>query len=175
MANRRGRPKKILVDDKAEEDFDFALSQESEEQRTSALLEAVQKQYTADLEKKRARREKAFLDRAEKELNKETAETAKIVQDAMNELEELYSKFLLDYAAKEDKIRKLWSYIQKEEENLINLLEKRAKEDQEVVQKASVGQLSGLSKIRIACNASQMAIDRFRNPGQETLNRKNRS
>ncbi|KIM40944.1 hypothetical protein M413DRAFT_11219 [Hebeloma cylindrosporum] len=122
------------------------------------------------MEKKKAQQEKKFLEVAQKQLNLEVAASAKDVRDSTKAADDVYHKFLNDYAACEDRIHKKWVQLQKEQENLMKMVEARYKKDQDVIKDASALHITGLSKTRTACKEYQAVIDRLIFRAQEEDN-----
>ncbi|KAF9564135.1 hypothetical protein CPC08DRAFT_705482 [Agrocybe pediades] len=113
------------------------------------------------MKKKRSQKEQKFLQDAEKELKEANARTAQEIQDAVNEIEQVYKTFLLEYAACEDNIRKKWEEIQQEQEKLTKAVKERLRRDEEAVKVASSMHVEGLTKTKRSLKAFQETIDQL--------------
>ncbi|KAJ7910284.1 hypothetical protein B0H13DRAFT_2329552 [Mycena leptocephala] len=120
MAQRRTLSKPRKAESAAPvEEFDFLASQQSTGSDDHALQLAVAQQLMASKEKKRKELEKKFFQAAKNKLSSEISAAADEVKCAVDATENVYAKFILDYAASEDAIRALWMEIKKEEQTLV--------------------------------------------------------
>ncbi|PPQ95291.1 hypothetical protein CVT26_014865 [Gymnopilus dilepis] len=129
MVNSRFPPAKFRDAQGSGEELDIPLSQESvgDEDNRQEIAKMIEKLYADNLEKKRAQREKKILEYTGHQLNYEASQnsnfsleaSAKVVQDALQEIERLYEAFLTGYAACEDRIRKKWGELHDAEIELL--------------------------------------------------------
>ncbi|KDQ20125.1 hypothetical protein BOTBODRAFT_27536 [Botryobasidium botryosum FD-172 SS1] len=86
----------------------------------AALLMKMQ----ASSSKKQSKKEAAFLQFAKRDLDASTTSGCKEILVALDQIDARYQTFQLDYATREDKIRKIWIEIAKEHDNF-RALERR--------------------------------------------------
>ncbi|KAF9046296.1 hypothetical protein BJ165DRAFT_1141781 [Panaeolus papilionaceus] len=182
MVQERNRPraKRVKIEESSESEADYqsdvevddeAESQELISSQLSSLsggnskeidenvLALLQKQ----LSKKREEKQKKLLSSIEKHLLQENVKTAKEIDEIIHKVNELHTKFLLDYAACEDRIRKKWAKIYKEEEALEKFIRDRKKGEGEKYDVAWEEQVAGLSKMRTAYKAFQDIVKELAN------------
>ncbi|KAJ7058300.1 hypothetical protein C8F01DRAFT_1147802 [Mycena amicta] len=118
MAHRRGSNTTSTRLRKTEsigggDDFDFlAASQGSTGSDDHGLQLAVAQQLMASKEKKRKEKERKFLQAAKNKVTADlTVGVPEMTLSSFADSEELYTKFISDYAASEDAIRVLWHEI----------------------------------------------------------------
>ncbi|KAF8886240.1 hypothetical protein CPB84DRAFT_1548676 [Gymnopilus junonius] len=162
MVNRGAILQKSLPAEDSDDEFELPGSQESNgDSSRQEIAKMLEKLYSENLEKKKAQREKKILEYAETQLNDELKASAKVVEDAMNEIESLYETFLMEYAACEDRIRQKWTQLYEAETELLRFGEERQKEDNERFNAASKSHDNGLSKMKGSCKLFHETINRF--------------
>ncbi|PPR07773.1 hypothetical protein CVT24_003723 [Panaeolus cyanescens] len=107
---------------------------------------------------KRDEKQKKLLSTIEKHLQQENAQTAAAINEIMQTVNELHTKFLVDYAACEDRIRKKWVRIQKENEVLEKYMAERVKNEEPKYKAAWDENVTGLSKARASYKAFQGTV-----------------
>ncbi|KAJ6453865.1 hypothetical protein C8R47DRAFT_242358 [Mycena vitilis] len=156
MAQRRAPAKPRKAD---MEDFDFLASQQSTGSDDQALQLAVAQQLMASKEKKRKELEKKFFLAAKNKLTSEIVNAADDVKAAVEATEQIYAKFILDYAASEDAIRALWMEIKKEEQTLIELGKRQHTANNAMNSARERGQIDGMGQVREACHETRRIME----------------
>ncbi|KAJ7648974.1 hypothetical protein DFH06DRAFT_1475956 [Mycena polygramma] len=156
MAQRRAPAKPRKADT---EDFDFLASQQSTGSDDQALQLAVAQQLMVSKEKKRKELEKKFFLAAKNKLTSEITNAADDVKNAVEATEQIYAKFILDYAASEDAIRALWMEIKKEEQTLIELGKKQHAANNTMNAARERGQIDGMGQVREACHETRRIME----------------
>ncbi|TFK27579.1 hypothetical protein FA15DRAFT_613700 [Coprinopsis marcescibilis] len=137
-------------------------SQQSSAGSDDHLLEKVLAERLAVArEKKRQERDKKFLDGASTKLNEALSQCAGEVRSAAESMEEIYSKFLLEYAASEDRIYHLWSAILKEHQHMEALIQNKIVAGTGSTKQCETRHISGLSKVKGACNDFESIMQQF--------------
>ncbi|KAF8953100.1 hypothetical protein BDZ97DRAFT_632636 [Flammula alnicola] len=147
-------------------------SNQSDEQQR-ALRDSLEKCLAAEVEKKKAHKEKKFLEVSAKYLNLDLETSAREVRDGMKAIDEVYTVFLMEYAGCEDRIHKKWVQLQEAEDNFVvrlKLAKERQRMDAKVIKTSASMHVSGLSKTRVACTAFRAIIDRLAPPEQDIAN-----
>ncbi|KAJ7473784.1 hypothetical protein B0H11DRAFT_978728 [Mycena galericulata] len=162
MAQRRGQPQTTKAR-KAEaapaEEFDFLASQQSTGSDDNALQLAVAQQLIASKEKKRKEMEKKFFLAAKSKLTNELIQAADDVKSTVDATEQVYSKFILDYAASEDAIRALWMEIKEEEQTLLDLSKRQRAANEELRKVTEKAQIAGMAQVKEACHETRSIIE----------------
>ncbi|KAJ3516920.1 hypothetical protein NLJ89_g822 [Agrocybe chaxingu] len=144
-----------LKKQRVEEDdteFDFPMSQQSNDSEEQHIIEAIERQYAGPArEKKRAEREKKFLDMAKKKLNEDLVKSSEDIREACQAVDEVYNAFLNDYAVIEDKIDAKLTKIQELEDKLAKMVAQKHKADEEIVRTQIQARESALGKTKAAC------------------------
>ncbi|KAJ7079297.1 hypothetical protein B0H15DRAFT_954152 [Mycena belliarum] len=140
------------------EDFDFLASQQSTGSDDNALQLAVAQQLMASKEKKRKDLEKKFFQAAKNKLTNQLTQAADDVQMAVETTEQVYTKFLIDYASSEDAIRALWMQIKEAEQKLIEIADRKRALNEELRQATEKAQIAGMAQVKEACHDTRTAI-----------------
>ncbi|TFK37651.1 hypothetical protein BDQ12DRAFT_685058 [Crucibulum laeve] len=162
MVNRRSKPQKIrgYIDD-IDDDYALAASQQSHGDLNDdhGLELVLAKHYAAARGKKRVEKERGFLSALTSQIKQDVSAPVEDTCACIQAVEELFSQFLLNYAATEDKIVTLWSKVRQEQENITLLTERHHASSIKMSKKIEEGHIAGLSKARTACQAFQVTID----------------
>ncbi|KAJ7038805.1 hypothetical protein C8F04DRAFT_1088560 [Mycena alexandri] len=159
MAQRRPQAKPRKAESAAPEDFDFLASQQSTGSDDHALQLAVAQQLMASKEKKRKELEKKFFQAAKLKLSKELCTAHEDVNNTIQTTEQIYAKFILDYAASEDSIRALWMEIKREEETLIEISEKQRALNGTMRITTEKAQIVGMAQVKEACHDTRRIME----------------
>ncbi|GLB44586.1 hypothetical protein LshimejAT787_1702130 [Lyophyllum shimeji] len=152
MAPRSTKPLSGDLSSDDEDEFNFLASQQSNGSEDQALEMALAKHYAAVREKKRKENEQKFLKTAYKQLSKEVAIPT---EELSSSVETVYADFLQKYATSEDTIHKIWSQIQKEQQKLLTLVQKKLALNTEARKKIEANHISGLARTKAACRELQ--------------------
>ncbi|EMD35078.1 hypothetical protein CERSUDRAFT_96991 [Gelatoporia subvermispora B] len=106
---------------------------------------AVAQQMQASWEKKRKDREAKFLQAAKAEIDKCSSSRVDEFANAIAEMNNVYEKFVTDYTAVEDEIRKIWVEILGEQQALPTLAEKKHNTYIEHDKQRERGQVQGMA------------------------------
>ncbi|KJA24141.1 hypothetical protein HYPSUDRAFT_554396 [Hypholoma sublateritium FD-334 SS-4] len=85
----------------------------------------------------------------------------------MKAIDEVYTTFLLDYAACEDRIQKKFAHLHDLQNNLVNLAKQGQKLDEAANKVSSEIHIDGLSKTRAACIGFGKIMGQLRPPGDD--------
>ncbi|EAU86295.1 hypothetical protein CC1G_08019 [Coprinopsis cinerea okayama7 len=151
------RQKKKQAEEEELADFDFLESQpsSSEDQQIERILA---ERIAAAKEKKRQERDQRFLDGASTSLNKILDEAEEEVQSTAEAIDKLFSQFVEEYAAIEDRIHHLWTEILKRHQFIEGLLQEKHKLSLELAKKCEDKHIHGLSKMKGACKQFEAAV-----------------
>ncbi|KAF7759761.1 hypothetical protein Agabi119p4_11456 [Agaricus bisporus var. burnettii] len=116
------------------------------------------KQYAAEQERKHQGKQHKFLQQAEKKLSKDINLTKETTQTCIEQLENLYSTFILDYASCEDTISLLWNEVLNLNETYASVLEDIESNN---LNEMEENQVLGLSKIRSACEDNRKVVEQM--------------
>ncbi|KAK7038396.1 hypothetical protein R3P38DRAFT_3182482 [Favolaschia claudopus] len=143
------------------EDFDFLASQQSNASGSDdqAMQLAIAQQLMASKERKRKELEKKFFQAARHKLNGEFSAAADEVKSAIEATEQIYAKFLTDYATCEDKIRALWMLIKEEEQTLVDIAKKQHELNLAMRTETEQAQFTGMGQAKEACYESRRIIE----------------
>ncbi|KAJ7612295.1 hypothetical protein FB45DRAFT_1065624 [Roridomyces roridus] len=164
MAQRRAQPqtaklrKNASISAPTTDDFDFLASQQSTGSDDQAFQLAVAQQMMASKEKKRQEKEKKFLVAARHKLTGEISSTSEETQKTVTGAEELYAKFILDYAEAEDSIRAIWTEITTEEKKLSQIAKRQSTARQQMRKENESPMYTGMGRMKEACREMREII-----------------
>ncbi|CCM02115.1 uncharacterized protein FIBRA_04192 [Fibroporia radiculosa] len=101
--------------------------------------------HLATWEKKRKEKEAKFFQEADIGLNKCISTRVDEFTNAVNEMNGVYEKFILDYAGIEDEIRKIWTELLREQQRLRVLSEQKLNRVSAGEQERERGQVQGMA------------------------------
>ncbi|KAI0920437.1 hypothetical protein AcV5_010168 [Taiwanofungus camphoratus] len=116
----------------------------------AGVMAAVAQQMQTSWEKKRKEKENTFFQEAKVELSKCVSTRTDKFAEAIEEMNGVYEKFVLDYASVEDNIRKLWAQLLEEQEKLLNLSEQKHRRLIETEKEREKGQVQGMAMAKKA-------------------------
>ncbi|KAJ7919634.1 hypothetical protein B0H13DRAFT_1868396 [Mycena leptocephala] len=168
MAQRRApaKPRKA----EAVEDFDFLASQQSTGSDDQALQRAVAQQLMSSVQGKEAQGageevfpggEEQTLVRGIDHILRAMSISAAIdeVRSTVDATEQVYAKFILDYAASEDAIRALWMEIKKEEQTLVEIAKKQRAANDVMRAATERAQIAGMAQVKEACHETRRIME----------------
>ncbi|KAJ7651358.1 hypothetical protein FB45DRAFT_890347 [Roridomyces roridus] len=164
MAQRRAQPqaaklrKNASISVPATDDFDFLASQQSTGSDDQAFQLAVAQQLMASKEKKRQEKEKKFLVVARNKLTDEISTASEDLHKTVTGAEEVYAKFILDYAAAEDSIRALWTEIRTEGKKLSGIVKSQRAERLKMRKENETAMYTGMGRMNEARREMQEIV-----------------
>ncbi|KAJ6579377.1 hypothetical protein B0H10DRAFT_1962914 [Mycena sp. CBHHK59/15] len=181
MAQRRQNQARAKADPAPPaEDFDFLASQQSSGSDDHAYVSlfsyfqlpnsadsindarlqlAVAQQLMTSKEKKRKEMEKKFFQTARMQLTNDITQAGDEVMATVHATEQIYAKFILDYAASEDAIRALWSEIREEEQKLLDIAKKQRAVNDELGPATEKAQIASMAQVKEACYDCRKIIE----------------
>ncbi|KZT05206.1 uncharacterized protein LAESUDRAFT_233519 [Laetiporus sulphureus 93-53] len=126
------------------------LSQQSLSSDDANIVAAVAQQMHTSWEKKKKEKENKFARDAKSSLDRCVSNRATEYAEAMAEFNEVYEKFIMDYAAVEDEIRNLWVHLLREQQKLLVLAEQKHKRVVESEKVRERGQVQGMAMAKKA-------------------------
>ncbi|KAF9446535.1 hypothetical protein P691DRAFT_761543 [Macrolepiota fuliginosa MF-IS2] len=140
------------------EEFVFENSQGSDD---PSFEQALLKHYATVQERKHRAKQQKFLQAAENKLSEEVNSTAEAVRNCIQQLESSYATFIFEYASTDDRIRAMWDQIRSLDEKYIAVLEDIGRNQITHDDQTEEKQMSGLSKIRAACEDYGRVVDQM--------------
>ncbi|KAH9948470.1 hypothetical protein B0H21DRAFT_235023 [Amylocystis lapponica] len=134
------------------------LSQHSSGSDDAGIMAVVAQQMQSSWEKSRKEKEAKFFQEAKAGLNHWTIATSDEYSRAIAEMNGIYEKFVSDYAAVEDDIRKIWVQLLKEQQTLLVLAEKKHKHMIESDKEREKGQVQGMAIAKKAMEGLDMLL-----------------
>ncbi|OCH91325.1 hypothetical protein OBBRIDRAFT_792374 [Obba rivulosa] len=141
------------------------LSQQLASSDDGAMMLAVAQQMQTSWEKKKREKEARFLQTTKAELDKCISGRIDEFANAVAEMNSIYEKFVTDYAAVEDEIRKIWVQILGEQQTIPTIADKKQtaniesdkQREREQVQGMAIAKKAMEDYNRLICSLEQSA------------------
>ncbi|KAL0956295.1 hypothetical protein HGRIS_002452 [Hohenbuehelia grisea] len=160
MGNNRKAPNKHLKQQRARQpsgaDGEDAWTASQQSNASDGILSpdlanSIMEHFQAKKEKKAMEKQTKFIQTATKKLTADIAESLSDGQQALSTVDNIFAQFVIDYAAIEDEIRRIWCEIRKEQQTLLILAEKRINLNTETGEEVEKGMVTGMARAKGAC------------------------
>lgn len=151
-------PTRRLQEEQDIDELSILGSQSSNSDESAAFEKALVQHYAAAQEKKRLEKEKKFVEQASVLIQKDLSRPTEALKEFSERMETIYSTFVDEYAATEDKIHRIWSDILAEYHAFETIVRRKYEAGSGLAKDAEKQHLSGLAKIQKACEDCENTI-----------------